>query len=248
MKSFKMFSERQDNPRRLNPWSAALPITFDLICGILLILLRQMALRVTSYALAGLMLIGGVWLIVSYFRQTPMEKITQCFLSLGLALTVSGVLLAFHPDYLKDFLPFIWGLAMLFGAFMKLQYAFDEKALGINRWWILLILSGFSLVIGILSLTNPAFLSESRELVIGIMLIAEAVLDFVLYLLISQALKHLFPEPRAELPLKTAGGKTEGSTSENRMENPQAAANPPAAGTAPVAANAPESSGPDANT
>ena len=35
--------------------------------------------------------------------------------------TVSGVLLALNPEYLEEFFPFIWGLALLFGAFLKVS-------------------------------------------------------------------------------------------------------------------------------
>ena len=200
MKNFSLFSKSEKHPGELDLWSAILPVAFDLICGILLILLGNLALRVTSYALAGAMLITAAVLIITHIRATPLEKITQSRLAFGLALTVSGILLAFNPNYLDGFLPFIWGLALLFGAFLKIQYAFDEKALGIDKWWIMLILAGFSLVIGILSLLNPAFLGDSRNLIIGIMLIAEAVIDFTVYLIINNALKK-YRSPASSQPV-----------------------------------------------
>ena len=190
MKNRSMFVESEKKPGQLDLWSFILPIAFDLICGILLIALGSLALRITAYALAGAMIVAAAVLIIQYLRSEPMKKITQAKLAIGLALVVAGILLAFNPDYLADFLPFIWGLALLFGAFLKIQYAFDEKSLKIEKWWIMLILAGFSLVIGILSLLNPEFLGENRNLIIGIMLVAEAVIDIVVYILISKALKQ----------------------------------------------------------
>ena len=55
----------------------------------------------------------------------------------------------------------------------------------------MLILASFSLVVGSLSLLNPFFLGESRNLVIGIMLVIEAVLDITTYFLLKHALKKL---------------------------------------------------------
>ncbi len=120
-----------------------------------------------------------------------MKKITGSLLATGLAFLLAGILLSFNPDYLDDLLPFVWGLALLFGAFLKIEYAFDEKALKIDKWWILLILAAFSLAIGVITLLNPAFLENNRELIIGIMLVAEAILDIVVFLLINSALKKL---------------------------------------------------------
>ena len=171
-----LFSPSKKDPEKLNVWSALIPVIFDITCGLLLLFLGKLALKITSYTLSGVMIVFGIWSSVSYFLSSPMEKITGSLLASGLALLFSGVLLAFNPDYLKDLLPFIWGLALLYGAFLKTQYAFDEKALNIERWWILLIFAGVSLVLGIISLLDPSFLGDKRETVIGILLIAEAMI------------------------------------------------------------------------
>ena len=206
MTNFHLLKQSEKKPGELDIWSAILPFAFDLICGILLILLGNLALRVTSYALAGVMIITAVYMIIVYVRSEPLMKITELNLAGGLALIVAGGLLAFNPQYLENLLPFIWGIALLFGAFVKVQYAFDEKALKFEKWWIMLILAAFSLVIGILTLVNPAFLGESRNLVIGIMLIVEAVIDLVVFLLFRKALKNLAPAESAT-PLPEAEQK-----------------------------------------
>lgn len=208
MKNRNMFVESEKNPGQLDPWSFLLPIAFDLVCGILLIALGNLALRVTAYALAGAMVVSAAVLLIQYLRSEPLKKITHAKLAISLALVVAGILLAFNPDYLSDFLPFVWGLAMLFGAFLKIQYAFDEKSLKIEKWWIMLIFAAFSLVIGILSLLNPDFLGDSRSLVIGIMLVAEAVIDVVVYLLISKALKKLASGAAAGTPASAPAAET----------------------------------------
>ena len=53
----------------------------------------------------------------------------------------------------------------------------------------MLIFAVFSIIIGILSLLNPAFLGDSRNLVIGIFLVVEAVLDITVFFLLKHALK-----------------------------------------------------------
>ena len=193
MKNFGLFNQSEKIPGTLDPWAMLLPVIFDLVCGLLLIFLGNLATLVTSYALAGLMIIYAVWLLITYTRSSTMEKITEFRLAGGLALLFSGVLLAFSPKYMEELLPFIWGLAMFFGAFVKVQYAFGEKLLGIQKWWIMLIFAGFSLAIGILTLVNPAFLGDSRAQIIGILLVAETVLDVVVFVMINNALKKSLP-------------------------------------------------------
>ncbi len=212
MRSASLFSKSTRNPSALDGWSALVPILFDLVCGLLLIILGNIALRVTAYVLSGVMICVAVWRIISYFRAAPMQKITGTLLSTGLAILVAGILLAFNPDYLKDFLPFVWGLALLYGAFQKIQYAFDEKAVHIEKWWIMLIFAAFSLIIGIVSLLDPAFLGDRRAIVVGILLVAEAILDIVVFVLINRALKKNgiqqanVPVSPGAAPQETTGG------------------------------------------
>ena len=190
MKSFKLFSRDKNDPNALNARSMILPILFCLVCGILLIAFGDLAPRITAYVLAGVLLLCSVWSVIAYIRSAPVKRITESRLANGLILMVAGVLLAFNPNYLNDSLPFIWGLALLFGGFLKIQYAFDEKTVRVEKWWIMLILAAFSLIIGVISLLNPAFLGESRNLVIGILLVTEAILDITVYFLLKHALKR----------------------------------------------------------
>ena len=166
-----------------------LPIAFCLISGLLLILLEDMALRITGYALAAGLILLGIWLVIVYFRSEPMVRIVEAKLAIGLILLVTGAMLAFSPEALKELLPYAWGLALLFGGFLKIQYAFDRKALGSEKWWILLILAAFSLVIGVISLLNPAFLGDRKEMVIGILLTLEAALDIGVFLLLRRKIR-----------------------------------------------------------
>ena len=166
-----------------------LPIVFCLVSGVLLILLEDLTIKITGYVLAAALILQGIWLGIRYLRSEPMVRIVEARLAIGLIAVVTGALLAFNPETLREVLPFAWGLALLFGGFLKIQYAFDRKALGAEKWWILLILSGVSIAIGVISLMNPAFLGNRKEMVIGIMLAFEAALDFGVFLLLKRKIR-----------------------------------------------------------
>jgi uncharacterized membrane protein HdeD (DUF308 family) len=146
-------------------------------------------MTITGYVLAAMLIIYGGWLVLEYIRSTPMVRIVEAKLAVGLILLVAGFMLLFSPESLKDLLPYAWGLALLFGGFLKIQYAFDRKSLGAEKWWILLILAAFSIILGVISLLNPAFLGDKKELVIGILLTVEAVLDIVVFLLLKRKIR-----------------------------------------------------------
>ena len=172
-------------------------VLFYLIVGALLIWLKDQVTTIATYVLAVLLMVYGVWLTVRYFRSTVEERVAGKDLAFGLILLLAGIVLAFTPGSLQGILPTIWGLSLVFGGFLKIQYAFDEKIVGVKRWWIMLIFAAVSLIIGTLALLGSRVFSgdDSQTLfIIGIFMVGEAVLDFVTYLVISHGMKKRIAE------------------------------------------------------
>jgi len=71
MKNIKLFSRNKKDPESLTARSMILPIIFCLVCGVLLILFGNLALRITAWVLAGVMLVCGVWSVIAYIRSGP---------------------------------------------------------------------------------------------------------------------------------------------------------------------------------
>ena len=166
-------------------------IAFYVICGLLLLIWPNLALLIANYALAIVMCVVGVVLITSYVRGEAMEGMLGYGLAKGLIVLMVGLALLFRSDLLMTVLPFLWGVAMIVGGFGKLQMAFDMKRIGKTRWWLLLIGSGISFVLGTFSVTRPAFLAMVITEFAGISLLAEAVLDTAALLLMKREVKHL---------------------------------------------------------
>ena len=173
-----------------------LPIFFCLGSGLLLILLKDLTMMITGYVFSAGLITLGVWLIIVYIRSEPMVRILESKLAIGLILLVTGIMLAFSPEALRELLPYVWGLALLFGGFLKIQYAFDRKSLGSEKWWILLIMAAVSIIIGVISLLNPDFLGDKKELVTGILLLLEAVLDITVFLMLKRTIRKRTEAPQ----------------------------------------------------
>lgn len=164
-------------------------VFFYAICGVLLIWLDTVVLSVASYTLAAALCVLSGWMIFRYVRSSPEERTAGTRLAVGLIMLLTGILIAFNPSYLENTFPVLWALSLIFGAFLKVQYAFDEKSLKITRWWIMLVFAGVSLLIGILAFLRPAFFGDNQNLVIGIMMLIEAVLDITTFILIYRGMK-----------------------------------------------------------
>ena len=121
------------DPAVMNANSIMLSIVFYLVFGILLVILKETAMRICAYALAALLILLGGYELFTYIGSPAIRKVTESRLAVSLICLLSGAMLAFSPDYLGTVLPVIWGLSLLFGAFLKIQYAFDQLSLKIKK-------------------------------------------------------------------------------------------------------------------
>lgn len=245
MKSPKVFSPSEKKQNSLNLKTLIMPTLFCLVCGLLLILLRSWALKISAWIIAALLIFWGGKNIYEYLRADVMTRITESRLAIGLGYLVSGILLAFSPDFLKDFLPFIWGLSMLFGAFLKIEYAFDERTVKVEKWWIMLIFAAVSMILGILSLLRPSFFGDNMELIVGIFMILEAVLDVVVFCLLNKGMKeqmpkitYTIPNPQADSPAALEAPAAQGADPVPAQPAPETPAAPAAPAPAPAPAPA----------
>ena len=186
-------------------------VLFYAVVGILLILLKDLVSNVASVTLAAGLVALGSWLLLRYFRSDTAKRIAGTDLAVGLILLLAGILLICSPSDLREVFPKVWGLSLFFGSFLKIQYAFDEKTVGVRRWWIMLIFAAVSLAIGILALLNRSVFGDNQHLFIGIFMLGEAVLDFVTYLVISHGMKkqNAAQAPAAEQDPETEPGEPE---------------------------------------
>ena len=185
-------TEKASGTRRLdkmNVWFVVPMVFFYLAVGVLLIVLEDFVTDIAAWAFAAGLLIFGGWLLIRYFRSSIEDRLAGMDFAAGLILLLAGVLLICNPNDMKEVFPKVWGLSLIFGCFLKIQYAFDEKSVGMEKWWIMLIFAAVSLAIGILALMNRQVFGEGQHLVIGIFMIGEAVLDLVTYILLRNGKK-----------------------------------------------------------
>ena len=169
----------RDFNRNSSYWTA---ILFYLICGLLLLLMPNLALSIANVALAILLCAVGVRSIVSYLRGSILDGV------MGLQLA-AGLVALFNPLFLAELLPFVWGVALLVGGFGKVQMAADLKRIGDRFWWYALIAALLSFVLGALAITRPVFIAAVLTQFVGASLLVEGVLDLVSFLTLNKRIK-----------------------------------------------------------
>ncbi len=169
-------------------WTA---IVFYAVCGLLLLLWPNLALMIANYALAALLCVVALVMIAGYIRGEALDGMLNYGLAKGLILLLIGIVLMIRSDILITILPFLWGVAMIAGGFAKVQVAFDLNRVDRERWWLMLIGALLSFVLGVLAVTQPAFLAGVVTQFIGASLLLEALLDMAALLTIRREVKKM---------------------------------------------------------
>lgn len=164
-------------------------ILFYFVFGLLLLLWPGAFLKITSLCIAVLLCVSGIRCIISYVRSSALEGALGMELALGLAALCVGVLIFCFPELLQALLPFLWGISLLIGGFGKVQMSVDMKRIGDSYWWILLIGSAVSFVLGVFAITQPTFLATAMIQFVGISLIVEGVQDLVAFISLNHRIR-----------------------------------------------------------
>ncbi|MBQ9010092.1 MAG: DUF308 domain-containing protein [Clostridia bacterium] len=155
-----------------------------------------------------LVLIGIIWLI-RYLRMPAEEAAQTYYLAGSLAILTVGTVFYFNQGLFDAVLPRLWGMVEIIGAFLLLQMSVDFLRLHIDRWWIMLIGAGISMILGILAVVIPDFITPHLSVFIGISLIIEGIIHLASIVLLYQA-----EQKKAEAPALERNEDTPAQTSE----------------------------------
>lgn len=160
-------------PPKKNRLTGILMIVLYLATGVLLLIRPEWTESFTRWAVFTVLLVSAVLSFYKYLTTEPAEAAKGYSLTSALIYATLAVLALFEFGLMTDH---IWGFMLLVGGFMKFQTAMDMGRLGHQRWWLYLIPSAISLVLGLLIVTNAVRLNDSAPFIGGSM-IAEGVVD-----------------------------------------------------------------------
>lgn len=162
-----------------------------MVLGIALLVWPATSLRLVCAGFGIVILVKGAASIVGYFRSEERFFSTHFSLVFGILAFALGVFLLVRPDTVVKVLPLLVGLFILFDGVLRLQYAFDLRRAGFDRWWSYLLLSLLSAALGGLMVWNPFTTAQVMVQAIGIILVVEGVLNLVSALYARWMLRRL---------------------------------------------------------
>ena len=91
-------------------------------------------------------------------------------------------------------LSFLYGILLLISGFYKVQWSIDLLRQKEKRWWLAAVSAGLSILFSLIIIGNPFSTVTVTWIFSGVVLIAEAIIDIVMLLLIRVFVNAKFPK------------------------------------------------------
>jgi uncharacterized membrane protein HdeD (DUF308 family) len=143
--------------------------------GVCLIIWPEQLKVLFCYLIGALALIFGIISIVIFFvRDIGMQRPGNG-LMIGMLASIFGLILLLKPDNGAAFFSMLVGVFIIVDSIIKIQTSFELKNVGAKFWWVNLLISVASTVLGVLLVINPYGEGSTLLLIfIGISLVADS--------------------------------------------------------------------------
>ncbi len=167
-----------------------------LLCamGILLIVWPELSASVIGIICGILLIVFGAVKLVGYFSKDLYRLAFQYDLAFGILLILLGVIMLVRPGGLMDFICIVLGLSILTDSLLKMQIAVDAKQFGLNKWWLILLLSVIAGIFGLVLVLRPTASASVLMVLLGITLLSEGLLNMSTAITAVKIIKHQQPD------------------------------------------------------
>lgn len=167
-----------------------------LLCamGILLIVWPELSASVIGIICGILLIVFGAVKLIGYFSKDLYRLAFQYDLAFGILLILLGVIMLVRPGGLMDFICIVLGLSILTDSLLKMQIAVDAKQFGLNKWWLILLLSVIAGIFGLVLVLRPTASASVLMVLLGITLLSEGLLNMSTAITAVKIIKHQQPD------------------------------------------------------
>lgn len=135
--------------------------------GLCLLIWPGISMVTLCTALGIVSILQGVVRLAGYFSRDLYRLAFQFDLAVGILSIAVGLGLILHSRDVVSFLPTLTGAFILVDSILRLQTAVDAKLFGMQKWWVILVLSIAGGVLGMLLLLRPSAVGRVLARLIG---------------------------------------------------------------------------------
>ena len=148
-----------------------------IILGAVFLIKPDMAAELFLRICGVLLLLFGIVKIFGYFSKDMLQLAFQFDFAMGVISSLIGFIMLFMSGRFMNVLLIVLGLFMLFDALLRIQTALDAKRIGVERWWVILVMALVTAIIGAMLFLRPYEGKTAVVMLIGLNLIIDGILN-----------------------------------------------------------------------
>ena len=146
--------------------------------AIFLIVNPDVALKSIVITTGIVLLLDGIYHIVSYFRNEKDSRLMSFELVFGILEIIVGLCLAFKSEAVIDIYYILLGILIVLESIANLQVSLNLKD-KISFWWLILVFSFISIILGVFVILHPFDFGMGLAMLTGIILLVSETLNLV---------------------------------------------------------------------
>ena len=192
-------------------WGLLCSALLYMLVGFFLLKWPDRAIQIVCYAFGTITLVYGMTRLIRYALKKNQEQgiLSGLNLTIGIIMTGIGSFLLVSPSTVVSIIPIVIGIVIVIHSLTKIQQALEIKAVQYDKWWIMLIVSLVTAVLGIIIVFKPFSTAALMVKVIGIILIADGLMSTASVFFTSRTVKKYGKVLEAEYTEFDSDGKTE---------------------------------------
>ena len=154
-------------------WAYLLISVFFIALGVLLVAKPELSMTYFCRFLGGVAILFGVIRVIGYFLR-EMEGVGLRYdFATGTFAVIAGALMIWRAPEMAGIMSVVIGLFILVDCVFKLQVAMDSKRMGAGTWWVTLLFTCVSMVLGLLLVFDTFKGQQVLSIMMGIALVAD---------------------------------------------------------------------------
>jgi uncharacterized membrane protein HdeD (DUF308 family) len=167
--------------------SSILTAVISILIGIVLVAFPVDSVRWVCLTFGAVLLLGGAWYVISYFRGKSVMSAFQLDLVLGIILAILGLWLLLRPESVMAVVQYVFGAFLLLRGVIDLQGALALRSAGVQRWSPALVVSLLTIVLSVIILLDPFSSLAVLITLIGCVFVYNGIVELFLIFRLSRA-------------------------------------------------------------
>ena len=157
-----------------------------LIMGLIMLLNPVFVRDAVNYSIGIMAVIYGIIYTISVYQKRETELYSKFNLLGGILCLSFGLFLILNPDVLISLIPFCAGVIIFMDAVTFIINSFNLKRLGVQKWYISLIISIIFLAFSVFIMVNAKNITDLLIRIIGAFFISDAIIDLLITMKLSK--------------------------------------------------------------